>query len=68
MKIGQVLLIVAVVGTGVAGALARSPERGFGSMADPVGSEPTLAEVRQLTERFRAWGLSNALHCVGPAP
>jgi hypothetical protein len=36
MKIGQVLLIVAVVGTGVAGALARSPERGFGSMADPV--------------------------------
>jgi hypothetical protein len=53
MKIGQVLLIVAVVGTGVGGALTRSPERGLGLMAAPVGSEPTLAEVRQLTERFR---------------
>ena len=53
MKIGQVLLIVAVVGTGVGGALARSPERPFGLMADPIGSEPTLAEVRQLTDRFR---------------
>ena len=53
MRIGQVVLIVAVVGTGVGGALARSPERGFGLMAAPDGSEPTLAEVRQLTERFR---------------
>jgi hypothetical protein len=53
MKIGQVLLIVVVVATGVGGALARSPERGVGLVAAPFGSEPTLAEVRQLTERFR---------------
>ena len=53
MKIEQVLLIVAVVGTGVGVALARSPERPFGRATATAGSEPTLAEVRQLTDRFR---------------
>lgn len=53
MKIGQVLLIVTVVGTGVAAALARSPERRFLSGPAVVDSEPTLAEVREVTERFR---------------
>ena len=53
MKIGQVLLIVAVVGTGVGAALARSPERAFGRGTSTADSEPTLSEVRQLTERFR---------------
>jgi hypothetical protein len=53
MKIGQVLLIVAVVGTGVAAALARSPERALPSGTGAIGSEPTLAEVRQATERFQ---------------
>ena len=53
MKIGQVLLIVAVVGTGVGGALARSPERAAPSGTGAIGSEPTLAEVRQATERFQ---------------
>lgn len=53
MKIGQVLLIVAVVGTGVGAAVARSSERASGGTTSTVGSEPTLAEVRQLTERFR---------------
>ena len=53
MKIGQVLLIVAVVGTGVGVAVARSSERASGRTTTTVGSEPTLAEVRQLTERFR---------------
>ena len=53
MKIGQVLLIVAVVGTGVGAAVTRSSERASGGTTSTVGSEPTLAEVRQLTERFR---------------
>ena len=53
MKIGQVLLIVAVVGTGVGGALVRSPERQAPSGTGAIGSEPTLAEVRQATERFQ---------------
>lgn len=52
MKIGQVLLIVAVVGTGLGVAVARSSERA-GRTTTVIGSEPTLAEVRQLTERFR---------------
>jgi hypothetical protein len=53
MKIGQVLLIVAVVGTGVGAVLARSPERARPSGTNATGSEPTLAEVRQATERFQ---------------
>jgi hypothetical protein len=53
MRIGQVLLIVAVVGTDVSAALTRSPERALRSAGGAVGSEPTLAEVRQATERFR---------------
>jgi hypothetical protein len=53
MKIGQVLLIVAVVATGVGAALARSPERALRPETAAIGSEPTLAEVRQATERFR---------------
>ena len=53
MRIGQVLLLVVVVGTGVGAALARVPERLSGRPAATAGSEPTLAEVRQLTERFR---------------
>jgi hypothetical protein len=53
MKIGQVLLIVAVVGTGIGAALARSPERALSSATGAIGSEPTLAEVRQATERFQ---------------
>jgi hypothetical protein len=53
MKIGQVLLIVAVVTTGVGAVLARSPERALRPEPAVMGSEPTLAEVRQATERFR---------------
>jgi hypothetical protein len=53
MKIGQVLLIVTVVGTGVGAALARSPEHMLQPGAAAVDSEPTLAEVRQATERFQ---------------
>lgn len=53
MKIGQVLLIVAVVGTGVGAALAHSPERVLPSGTNATRSEPTLAEVRQATERFQ---------------
>jgi hypothetical protein len=53
MKIGQVLVIVAVVGAGAGTVLARSPEPDVRSGAAAVGSEPTLAEVRQATERFR---------------
>ena len=53
MKIGQVLLIVAVVGSGAGAALARSPERALPSGTNATGSEPTLAEVRQATERFK---------------
>ena len=53
MKIEQVLLTVAVVGTGVGAALARSPERALPSRTSATGSEPTLAEVRQATERFK---------------
>jgi hypothetical protein len=45
MKIEQVLLTVAVVGTGVGAALARSPERALPSRTSATGSEPTLAEV-----------------------
>jgi hypothetical protein len=46
-------LTVAVVGTGVGAALARSPERALPSRTSATGSEPTLAEVRQATERFK---------------
>jgi hypothetical protein len=53
MRIGQVLLIVAVVGTGVGAAPARSPERALRSGPGALGPEPTLAEVRTATERFR---------------
>jgi hypothetical protein len=53
MRIGQVLLIVAVVGTGVGAAPARSPERALRSGPGVLGPEPTLAEVRTATERFR---------------
>ena len=54
MNIGM-LLIVAVVGTGVGAALACSPERAAQQATATTGaSEPTLAEVRQATERFRA--------------
>ena len=54
MKMGQVVLIAAVVGTGVgAAALAHSPG-GASRPATAVGErEPTLAEVRQATERLR---------------
>lgn len=53
MKIRQMVLIVAVVGTGVAAALARSPEPTLSSPTATANAEPTLAEVRQATERFR---------------
>ena len=53
MKIGQVLLIVAVVGTGIGAALARSPERALPSGTGATRAEPRLAEVRQATERFQ---------------
>jgi hypothetical protein len=53
MKIGQVLLIVTVVGTGVGAAPARSPDRSLPPGAAAIDSEPTLAEIRQATERFQ---------------
>jgi hypothetical protein len=41
------------VGTGVGAAPARSPERSLPPGAAEIDSEPTLAEIRQATERFQ---------------
>jgi hypothetical protein len=53
MKSRYALLLAVFVAVGLAGSAARSLERETGRIPAPGPGEPTLAEVRGATERFR---------------
>jgi hypothetical protein len=53
MKTRHLFLTAMFVALGLAGALARSWDRGRVPLPAPAPGEPTLTEIRQATERFR---------------
>jgi len=53
MKFRPALLIAMFLAVGLAAGVARSHDRGAALAAGPEAGEPTLAEVRLATERFR---------------
>jgi hypothetical protein len=53
MKLRYALLMTAFLSVGLANGSARAWEDGPGSLPAPGPGEPTLAEVRRATERFR---------------